>query len=156
MYILLFLLWIALNGRITAEIVAFGVVIAAAVYWVMCRFLEYSLKSDIRLFKNFFRTLQYMFVLLVEIVKSSFAVIKIVFSKKLDIQPQIVFFEAPLKSDFLRTILANSITLTPGTITVDVDENRFCIHALDYTLAEGIEDSVFVHLLMKMEESYND
>lgn len=97
-----------------------------------------------------------MFVLLVEIVKSSFAVIKIVFSKKLDIQPQIVFFEAPLKSDFLRTILANSITLTPGTITVDVDENRFCIHALDYTLAEGIEDSVFVHLLMKMEESYND
>ena len=156
MYILLFLLWIALNGRITAEIVAFGVVIAAAVYWFMCRFLEYSLKSDIRFFKNFFRTLQYMFVLLVEIVKSSFAVIKIVFSKKLDIQPQIVFFEAPLKSDFLRTILANSITLTPGTITVDVDENRFCIHALAYTLAAGIEDSVFVHLLMKMEESYND
>ena len=83
MYILLFLLWIALNGRITAEIVAFGVVIAAAVYWFMCRFLEYSLKSDIRFFKNFFRILQYMFVLLVEIVKSSFAVIKIVFSKNL-------------------------------------------------------------------------
>ena len=97
-----------------------------------------------------------MFVLLVEIVKSSFAVIKIVFSKKLDIQPQIVFFDVPLKSEFLRTILANSITLTPGTITVDLDENHFCIHALDYTLADGIEDSVFVHLLMKMEESYND
>ncbi|MBP0980077.1 MAG: Na+/H+ antiporter subunit E [Oscillospiraceae bacterium] len=156
MYILLFLLWLALNGRITAEIVAFGVVIAAAVYWFMCRFLEYSHKSDIRFFKNFFRTLQYMFVLLVEIVKSSFAVIKIVFSKKLDIQPQIVFFDVPLKSEFLRTILANSITLTPGTITVDLDENHFCIHALDYTLADGIEDSVFVHLLMKMEESYND
>lgn len=156
MYILLFLLWVALNGRITAEILAFGAVIAAAVYWFMCRFLEYSPKSDIRFFKNFFRTLQYLFVLFEEIVKSSFAVIKIVFSKKLEIQPQIVFFEVPLKSEFLITILANSITLTPGTITVDVDENRFCVHALDYTLADGIEDSVFVHLLMKMEEAYND
>ena len=129
MYILLFLLWVALNGRITAEILAFGAVIAAAVYWFiagfcywfMCRFLEYSPKSDIRFFKNFFRTLQYLFVLFEEIVKSSFAVIKIVFSKKLEIQPQIVFFEVPLKSEFLITILANSITLTPGTITVDVD-----------------------------------
>ena len=156
MYILLFLLWVALNGRITAEILAFGAVIAAAVYWFMCRFLEYSPKSDIRFFKNFFRTLQYLVVLFEEIVKSSFAVIKIVFSKKLEIQPQIVFFEVPLKSEFLLTILANSITLTPGTITVDVDENRFCVHALDYTLADGIENSVFVHLLMKMEEAYND
>ena len=156
MYILLFLLWVALNGRITAEILAFGAVIAAAVYWFMCRFLEYSPKSDIRFFKNFFRTLQYLFVLFEEIVKSSFAVIKIVFSKKLEIQPQIVFFEVPLKSEFLLTILANSITLTPGTITVDVDENRFCVHALDYTLADGIENSVFVHLLMKMEEAYDD
>ena len=156
MYILLFLLWVALNGRITAEILAFGAVIAAAVYWFMCRFLEYSPKSDIRFFKNFFRTLQYLFVLFEEIVKSSFAVIKIVFSKKLEIQPQIVFFEVPLKSEFLLTILANSITLTPGTITVDVDENRFCVHALDHTLADGIENSVFVHLLMKMEEAYND
>ena len=156
MYILLFLLWVAPNGRITAEILAFGAVIAAAVYWFMCRFLEYSPKSDIRFFKNFFRTLQYLFVLFEEIVKSSFAVIKIVFSKKLEIQPQIVFFEVPLKSEFLITILANSITLTPGTITVDVDENRFCVHALDYTLADGIENSVFVHLLMKMEEAYND
>ena len=119
-------------------------------------FLNTVRKNDIRFFKNFFRTLHYICVLFIEIVKSSFAVIRIVFSKKLEIQPQIVFFEVPLKSEFLRTILANSITLTPGTITVDVDENRFCVHALDYTLADGIENCVFVHLLMKMEEAYND
>ena len=58
-----------------------------------------------------------------------------------------------IESEFLRFVLANSITLTPGTITVDVDDNHFCVHALDYTLAEGVENSVFIKLLKKMEEN---
>ena len=103
--------------------------------------------------KNFFRIIQYIIVLATEIVKSSFAVIKIVYGKSMDIQPQIVFFDVPIKSEFLRTVLANSITLTPGTITVNVEDNRFCVHALDYTMAEGIEDSIFVKLLVKAEEA---
>ncbi|MEG1862860.1 MAG: Na+/H+ antiporter subunit E, partial [Oscillospiraceae bacterium] len=117
-----------------------------------CKNLEYQPKSDLKLLKNIFRGIAYVFVLFWEIVKSSFSVIKIVYSKKLDIQPQIVFFDVPLKNEFLRTILANSITLTPGTITVNVEDNHFCVHALDYTMAQGFEDSIFVKLLMKMEE----
>ena len=80
---------------------------------------------------------------------------KFVYSKKMGIQPQIVFFDVPLKSEFLRTILANSITITPGTITVNVDDNHFCVHALDYSIAQGIENSVFLKLLMGMEASFN-
>ena len=49
-------------------------------------------------------------------------------------------------------LLANSITLTPGTITVSVEDDRFCVHCLDKELAEGMEDSVFVKLLEEMEE----
>ena len=49
-------------------------------------------------------------------------------------------------------LLANSITLTPGTITVSVEGNRFCVHCLDWELADGVEDSVFVELLKEMEE----
>lgn len=155
MYILLFLLWVALNGKFTFEIAMFGVVISAFVYWFMCKFLEYDPKSDIRFLKNFFNIIAYIGVLFVEIVKSSFVVIKMVYSSKMDIQPQIIFFDVPIKNEFLRTILANSITLTPGTMTVDVDENFFCVHALDYSLVQGIEDSVFVKMLMKMEEKGN-
>ena len=66
-----------------------------------------------------------------------------------------VFFDVDIESEFLRFVLANSITLTPGTITVDVDDNHFCVHALDYTMAEDIENSVFVKLLVKMEENIN-
>ena len=156
MYILLFLLWIVLNARITAEIIAFGLVISGAIYWFMCRYLEYSPKNDIIFLKNLPRAIVYLAVLFVEIIKSSLIAMKFVYSKKMDIQPQIVFFDVPLKSEFLRTILANSITITPGTITVNVDDNHFCVHALDYSIAQGIENSVFLKLLMEMEASFND
>ncbi len=156
MYILLFILWIALNGRFTLEIAAFGVIISLAVYWFMCRFLEYNPKNDIIFLKNLPRTIAYIAVLFWEIIKSSIIAMKFVYSKKMDIQPQIVFFDVPLKSEFLRTILANSITLTPGTITVNVEENHFCVHALDYSIAQGVEDSVFLRLLMEMEASINE
>ena len=156
MYILLFLLWVVLNARITVEIVAFGLVISGAIYWFMCRYLEYSPKNDIIFLKNLPRALVYLGVLFVEIIKSSLIAMKFVYSKKMDIQPQIVFFDVPLKSEFLRTILANSITITPGTITVNVEDNHFCVHALDYSIAQGVENSVFLKLLMEMEASFND
>lgn len=155
MYILLLLFWIILNGKITTEILIFGVVLAAAIFWFMCKFLDYSPKYEMFVAKNFFWILTYFVVLVIEIFKSAIAVYKRVYSKKIEIQPQMVFFDVDIKSEFLRFVLANSITLTPGTITVDVDDNHFCVHALDYTLAEGIEDSVFIKMLKIMEGNCN-
>ena len=63
-----------------------------------------------------------------------------------------MFFDVPIKNEILLTVLANSITLTPGTITVDIENSTFCVHALDKDLAQGIEDLIFVKLLVKMEE----
>ena len=57
-----------------------------------------------------------------------------------------------LHASWKEELLANSITLTPGTITVSVEDDRFCVHCLDKELAEGMEDSVFVKLLEEMEE----
>lgn len=155
MYILLLLFWIILNGKITAEIMVFGVVLATVIFWFMCKFLEYSPKNEIMVAKNFFWILTYFVVLLIEIFKAAIAVYKFVYRRKIEIQPQMVFFDVDIKSEFLRFVLANSITITPGTITVDVDDNHFCVHALDYTLAEGIENSVFVKMLKIMEENCN-
>lgn len=152
MFILLLLFWIALNGKITAEILIIGVVVSAFIFWMMCKFFEYSPKGEIWVVKNFFRAIGYIVVLLIEIFKANFQVLKITYSKKIDIQPQIVFFDVPIKSEFLRIILANSITLTPGTITVNVEDNHFCVHAIDYTLADDIENNIFIKLLIKMEE----
>ena len=153
MYILLLLFWIILNGKITAEILIFGVVLSAAVFWFMCKYLEYSPKYEIFVAQNLPWILLYFVVLVIEIFKAAITVYKRVYSRKIEIQPQMVFFDVDIKSEFLRFVLANSITITPGTITVDVDDNHFCVHALDYTIAEGVEDSVFIKLLKKMEEN---
>ncbi|MBQ5782467.1 MAG: Na+/H+ antiporter subunit E [Oscillospiraceae bacterium] len=155
MFVLLLIFWIILNGKITAEILALGVVIAGAIFWFMCKFLEYSPKYELCVARNIGWILVYFVVLIVEMLKSAVTVYKRVYSRKIEIQPQMVFFNVDLESEFLRIVLANSITLTPGTITVDVDEKQFCVHALDYTLAEGIEDSVFIKLLKKMEDNIN-
>ena len=153
MYILLLLFWIILNGKITAEIFILGAIFSAAIFWFMCKYLEYSPKYELCVAKNFIWILTYFVVLVIEIFKASIAVYKRVYSKKIEIQPQMVFFDVDIESEFLRFVLANSITITPGTITVDVDDNHFCVHALDYTLADGIEDSVFIKILKKMEEN---
>lgn len=155
MYILLLLFWIILNGKITAEILAFGVVLAGAIFWFMCKFLDYSPRYELCVARNIGWIIVYFFVLIIEIFKSAVAVYKRVYSRKIEIQPQMVFFDVDIESEFLRFVLANSITLTPGTITVDVDDNHYCVHALDYTLADGIEDSVFIRLLKKMEGNCN-
>ena len=65
--------------------------------------------------------------------------------------PVIVRFQTDLKSDAAKVALANSITLTPGTITIGLEGDELIVHALDAELIEGIDESVFVRLLRKME-----
>jgi multicomponent Na+:H+ antiporter subunit E len=77
--------------------------------------------------------IQYFFVFLVALVKANFDVAKRVINPKLPINPGIVSFETKLTNDFAKMVLANSITLTPGTLTVDVIGNRFFVHWIDVT-----------------------
>jgi multicomponent Na+:H+ antiporter subunit E len=75
-----------------------------------------------------------------------------ILTRKERMEPVLVHVHAKLKTETARVILANSITLTPGTITVSLTEDNLLVHCLDKSLAEGMEDSVFVRLLQKMEE----
>ena len=95
--------------------------------------------------------LQYVFVLITEIIKANFAVIRMIMSSRYEIEPAIVRFKTDLKTTPARVLLANSITLTPGTITVSLEEDEYVVHCLDKELAEGINRSVFVTLLRKLE-----
>ncbi len=64
--------------------------------------------------------------------------------------PVIVEFYSGFDTSIQNVLLANSITLTPGTVTVFQEKDHFVVHALDPAFAEGIEDSAFVRLLSKM------
>lgn len=151
MFFVFFLLWVVFNGRLTWEIAAFGAVLSGVLYAFCCAFLGYSPKKDWAAARLIPAALRYIGLLLTEIVKCNLALTRIVFAPKLEVKPHLVTFRTPLKDGF-KSALADSITLTPGTITVSVEDDRFCVHCLDKELAEGMEDSVFVKLLEEMEE----
>lgn len=151
MYLIFFLIWIIYNGQFTLEIGAFGVVIAGLMYWFICKFLDYKPKIDLILGKKLLQIIHYVFVLVTEIIKANFAVIKMIMSSKYEIEPAVIRFKTDLKTMPAKILLANSITLTPGTITVSLDGDEYVVHCLDKSLAEGINCSIFVTLLQKIE-----
>ena len=152
MSLIFFLAWIIFNGNITAEIVIFGIVISAAVLAFMCKFMEYSMKKEINVYKKSIWFLAYVVLLILEIIKANLVIIPKILTVEEEMDPVIVKFRTSLKSDFTRMLLANSITLTPGTITVALEEDEYTIHCLDTTLAEGLENSEIEKALKKLDE----
>ncbi len=117
MFMLFFVLWVIFNGRISAEIAAIGVVIAVLLFCFICKFMDYS--------RNILRGASYLLLLLAEIIKANYSVICLILSPKYEIEPKLVKFRVDLKSDTLRAVLADSITLTPGTITVTLEGDEY-------------------------------
>ena len=87
-----------------------------------------------------------------EILKANIGVMQLILSPKMEVEPKLVRFRTDLKTDLARVILANSITLTPGTITVTLEGDEYLVHCLDKSMAEGMDDSIFVRLLHQLEE----
>ena len=151
MLILLELTWIIFNGKITLEIVLIGLVISSLIYLFMCKFMGYSIQKDIIVIKKTPLFLRYFMLILFEIAKANLYTMKMIVSSRNVIEPVVIIFDVDLKTDVARVMLANSITLTPGTITVALEGNKMTVHAIDKEMAEGIEKSSFIELLRLIE-----
>lgn len=151
MFVVFLLLWIIFNGKMTLEILWIGMLLSAVLFAFCCRFMGYSIKKDMKMFRLLPMALQYVVILIMEILKANRQVLFFIMTPRYQVEPQLVHFTSDLKSELSRVILANSITLTPGTITVGLEGNDFYVHCLDREFAEGMENSVFVRLLEKME-----
>ena len=114
--------------------------------------MEYSLKKELHFYRLVPAFVQYLYYLLKEIVFANISVSRMILSRKEEMEPVLVHVRTDLKTETARVILANSITLTPGTITVSLTDDKLLVHCLDKSLSEGMEDSIFVRLLRKMEE----
>lgn len=152
MYLLYFVLWVIFNGQITLEICLFGVVIAALLFAFTCKFMDYSLEKEKNVLRKSLGFGKYVIVLVLEIVKANFAVMHMILSEREELEPVLVSFQSDMKTPTGRAFLANAITLTPGTITVALEESEYVVHCLDVGLAEGMDDSVFVEMLSKLEQ----
>ncbi len=151
MYIILFLLWLVFNARITIEIVIFGLIIAAAVYAFLCKFMDFSIKKDMNMVKKAGLFFLYIVLLIWEIIKANQATIRLILSNRYEIEPVIIRFKTSLKTNTAKVLLANSITLTPGTITAEIDQDELVVHCLDKDFSTGMNEGKIVKLLEKME-----
>lgn len=151
MFIVYFALWVVLNGKWTLEIGAFGVVFAAVLYAFSCKFMGYSVKTDWKIARGIVRIVRYGVLLLKEIFKANITVIRMILDLRFEPEPQLVHFRSGLKKESHRVALADSITLTPGTITCQLENDLFVVHCLDKSHIEGLDDGAFVQALSEME-----
>lgn len=149
MPLFLFLLWLLLFGRVSAEIVFFGLAVAAVMYCFMRRVLNWTLKQDEIFLRSVPIFLLYLLNLVWEAAKAACTVALLALRPGAHPEPVLVEFRSGLEREGLNVLLANSITLTPGTITVFQEGDRFLIHSLRREYAEGLEDSSFIRLLRR-------
>ncbi len=153
----LFLFWIIVSGAYDLQHVLFGIVLALMVA-VFSRdlFIQPGERAIPRL-NTVTLTLAYIVFLVKEIIMSNIAVAKIVLNPKMPISPGIARFKTPLKKDIFKVILANSITLTPGTFTIDIIGDYYYVHAITtfdpkYYKA-GVEEWDMLKKLKRIEET---
>ena len=149
MTLLLFGMWVLLNGRLTLEIVLIGLLLTALLTRLLYSFMGWSVQRE----RDFLRLAPlftlYLLNLLWETLKASVSVLVLALTPSLHPEPELVEFRSGLPKEYQNVILANSITLTPGTITVFQEGDRFLVHALRREYAEGLNRSSFVLLLRK-------
>ena len=153
MSLIYFLLWLIFNGRVTLEIAVIGVLVSLMVDVFVRKVLKLNLTASnlFRFVKIFPVVLLYVVVLLIEILRANFSIIRLVLAPQVEVEPCLVKFRTPLKTEAARIALANSITLTPGTITVSLEGSELLVHALNRNMADGLEGSIFERLLARME-----
>ena len=132
--------WLALSGHYTPMLVSFGVGSSIFVVWVANR-MDVVDHEGVP-FHLTGRFLAYFPWLMKEVFVANVAVAKLILNPKMPISPRIVVFHGSQTTDLGRVIYANSITLTPGTITTGVEGQEYQIHALstkDLETGEEVE-----------------
>ena len=154
-------LWVALSGNLKGELVTGGLISAVVVLFVKEAIFH---PSDLLgferppsrfswLFGTMLRLTIYFPLLLWEIVLANLHVARLVLDPRMPINPSLVEFESPLRTEASNAVLANSISLTPGTLTVDMSAHRFIIHCVSEASLQGIQDGA---LLKKVARAFGE
>ena len=151
MALALFALWMLLEGRWTLEIVLTGIVLSALIYLFCWKFLDYSPRREWAVIRRIPRAVAYLFWLIGQIFVAGFMTMSRIWSGR-EVKPHLVSFRTALRSDAAKVLLSQSITLTPGTLTVDQRDGRFLVHALDDAFTEGLRDSEMEKRIAKLEK----
>jgi multicomponent Na+:H+ antiporter subunit E len=121
-------IWATLSGLFKPIIIMFAFI---SVFVVLMLTLRLRLMDTVAVpYLRIVSYLRYWVWLFIEILKANGPVIRACLRTEMDINPALVRVRTRCRSDVARTVFANSITLTPGTVTVDIDGDRLLVHAL--------------------------
>ncbi|MFQ5828458.1 MAG: Na+/H+ antiporter subunit E [Candidatus Methylomirabilia bacterium] len=142
----LFAFWLVLSGHYDVQHVGFGVLCAALVALLTRDLERIGTRVDPRgeLSPTFTfslpwpRFLAYLPWLLGQIIIANLQIAYVILHPRLPIAPEVVRFPTALRGDLAQTALGNSITLTPGTLTLDVGGDEFVVHALTHEAARQV------------------
>ena len=131
--LVLFALWLMMSGVYKPLIVGLGAVSAIFAVYMVRRMDAADEGRRLDLGLNPIAFLGYLGWLLIEIAKANWAVTQVILKSDMGLRQH--FFQVPhsQKTDLGQTIFANSITLTPGTISVEVEDDFFWVHAVRYS-----------------------
>ena len=137
---LLFVTWMILSGLFDPFHLTLGVISCGLVTIISADLLfEHRDTPILFRFRQAGRLIAYLFWLLWQVVLANYHILKLALGSKERVQPQFVRYKTSLESDFEKYLLANSITLTPGTVTTKIMGDTFYIHAIDDVSAAGLE-----------------
>ena len=143
--LVLFAFWMVLSGRTETKFVIYGILTAVGTTWVTYPLLLVPNKDGSKKYYVFGfsipKMIMYFFWLMWQLVLANIDVLLATTGQELNIDPKVVRFRFKADNPMASVILANSITLTPGTVTMNVtDDGVYEIHALTVGAAAGVLD----------------
>ena len=145
MFVVLFGFWMVLSGRTETKFVVYGLITAIVTTWVTYPLKMVPNKDGSKRYFVFGvsipKFIMYFFWLMWQLILANIDVLLATTAQELDIDPKVVRFYFRADNPMASVILANSITLTPGTVTINVtDDGLYEIHALTKGAAAGVLD----------------
>ena len=153
-FIVCFAFWVLLTWSFSVQELAAGAVVSLAVALFAGRFFVHEKAFWLFNPVKFVNLLVYvLFIFPVELVKANWDVAKRCLGGCKNVNPGIVKVPVELESDYAQAMLANSITLTPGTITLHIEGDALTVHCLNRQDADGLEHSSMEKKIAKLEVS---
>ena len=145
-------LWLLWSGHYDWLLLSFGLVSTIIVVY-LCRAMN-ILDEEIAPLQMTIPTLRYVPWLAWAVLQSNYDVVKRVLNPKLPISPRLLKVKASQKTDLGRATYANSITLTPGTLTMDAEDGRLMVHALSREAADELAAGEMDTRITRLEKGY--
>lgn len=142
----LFVFWIVLTGSLSIINIFLGLICSLLIIYIVKTLLIRNPYDDVK-FIVFFRLPVFLLIMTWNIIKANIEVALIVLKPSLPINPRFFSIKTQLKGDYRKTILANCITLTPGTITVDIQDDILYVHGLTAYNEQSLREGNLEHIV---------